>query len=769
MRVVLGFVVFLLIPFFVFSDSKNNQSELSYEAWETTVSRAEAVLLAGRASEQSLEILRQEIAERRSQFKGLISINSDRISLVQTQLNALPAPPDDGSVDTLKSRRNDLKTLLNALKMPGLKANDAFIQADTLISEIDLLLRVRQTDALLTSVESPLRPSIWMQSIPQLYEAIFAPFFEISSMEISDAQKITLKKQAVSIVALIFGAVISWFVSLKITNSIETFKNKNKTSKRRLGALTLPLSILEPMFKFLSLLLFVRALHLSGLVGLKGSLFLDQLPYFGALILFALWLSKHLFSGQVGFLSSLNLDSKITIKFNFGVAALVLILFDLTSTGLAQSSIDIGSNAFATLMITLMASFILWRIFKAIAGIEILFAEKQNANEQFSSVFSRRLIYLINRFLFISLILAPILVAVGYVNAGRELTQSVILTVGLLSAVIIIQDYVIDFYLMVLGEEDNNNDKLIPILLSFVLLLVSLPFFAVIWGVRQQELLEIWSNFQSGFELGTIKLSPGLILSFLIIFTVGYMLTRLLQSALQTTVLPRTAIDSGAQTAIISGVGYVGIFLAAIIAFSTTGLDLSSLAIVAGALSVGIGFGLQNIVSNFVSGIILLIERPVSVGDWIEVSGKMGYVRDISVRSTRIETFDRSDVIIPNAELVSGVVTNYTRGNTVGRVIIPVGVAYGTDTKLVEDILKEIAEAHPKILKNPAPSIVFQGFGSDSLDFEIRAILGDVNWMLSIKSEINHQIAERFAKEGIEIPFAQREIWIKNPESIINT
>ena len=764
MRVLLFFICLTLAPHFGFSTPEAGQSELDYKTWENTVSRAESVLIAGRASEKSLEILRDEINNWRSSFKSKTGLNSDRISLIQTQFNALPSAPDDGSNDPLKIRRDELKTLLNELKVPGLRANDAFIQADTLISEIDLLLRARQTDALLTNVESPLRPIIWAQGASQSFNALFAPINEFRLIEISDAQKTNFRIQAVSIFALVFGALISWFVGLKLTNSIGGITKK--TSEKRIRAVRFPISILELIFKFVSILLIVKAFHLSGVIGLKGSLFLDQIPYFSALLLFALWLPNQLFSSDVGLLSSLNLNNKLTAKSNFAGAAIILILFDLSGTGLAQASIAQDTHSFAVLLITLFASIILWRVCKSISEIENLLPEKQKEDEQRRISLSRRLPNLIYRLLLTSLILAPILVSAGYVNAGLELTKSTILSLGLLLTVIIIQDYVVDLYLIVLGEEEDNRDQLIPILLSFVLLLISLPFFAVIWGVRQQELLEIWSNFQSGFELGTIRLSPGLILSFLVIFTFGYMLTRFVQSALQSTVLPRTTIDRGAQTAIISGVGYVGIFLAAIIAFSTTGLDLSSLAIVAGALSVGIGFGLQNIVSNFVSGIILLIERPVSVGDWIEVSGKMGYVRDISVRSTRIETFDRSDVIIPNADLVSGVVTNYTRGNTVGRLIIPVGVAYGTDTKTVETILREIAEAHPKILKDPGPSVVFQGFGSDSLDFEIRAILGDVNWMLSIKSEINHQIAERFAKEGIEIPFAQRDIWIKNPESL---
>ena len=200
------------------------------------------------------------------------------------------------------------------------------------------------------------------------------------------------------------------------------------------------------------------------------------------------------------------------------------------------------------------------------------------------------------------------------------------------------------------------------------------------------------------------------------------------------------------------------------LAISSAGFDLSSLAFVAGALSLGVGFGLQSIVSNFVSGLILLAERPIKAGDWVSTSGGDGYVRKISVRSTEIETFDRATIIVPNSSLITDTVTNWTHGNKTGRIRIPIGVAYESDPDQVQEILLKCAAEHDLVLGRPEPVVYFMEFGASSLDFELRCFLADINYGMSVMSDLRFSILKELRAANIGIPFPQREIIIKSEE-----
>jgi small-conductance mechanosensitive channel len=261
-----------------------------------------------------------------------------------------------------------------------------------------------------------------------------------------------------------------------------------------------------------------------------------------------------------------------------------------------------------------------------------------------------------------------------------------------------------------------------------------------------------------GIEFGRTRILLGDVLAAVVILLLGVILTRVLYRWLANAVLPRTEMEPSLQNSIATIVGYIGVIVAISMALGRLGLDLQNVALVAGALSVGIGFGLQSVVSNFVSGLILLTERPIRVGDWIVVGNEQGFVRKISVRSTEIETFERASVILPNSDLITGVVKNWTHSNRLGRLAIPVGVSYASDPDQVREILIAAANDHPLLLSMPEPHVLFMGFGDSSLDFELRGIVSDVGQILSTASDLRFEILRRFRAAGIEIPFPQRDV-----------
>jgi small-conductance mechanosensitive channel len=734
-----------------------------FDAWTGIADQAEATIAEFGTTSDDLETLRTQLTDWRERLLAAQTANAPRIATLREQIAALgPAPAEGASEpDEIAARRAELNDQLARAQAPGIAAEEAYRRADGLIREIDSILRARQTDELLRLDPAPVNPANWPGGIAALSRFSVDLWDEMAAAWTNPERRAALADSApVLLLALLLAGVLL----LKGPGWADLLLRKARTRlpQRWWGIVELPLSLLQMVLPVAAVLFLVGAVETTEFFGpmLRGML---GQGLFGAalLMIIVLWLAGHLFPDDDRQAQVLTLPRErraegrlhlIGYGMAVGAEQILTEAFTVRDYGLAVQIV--------TFPVTALGGLLLFRIGQLLRQSA---AAEAGASE--SGGFRPLVVGLLGKGAMAFGVLGPIVGAIGYVSLSQALVHPAMASLGLLGIVALLQRLIYDIYGLILRDDaERAKDALIPVLISFGLALAALPLLALIWGVRPAELLEFWTRFREGFRLGETRISPTDFLVFGVIFGIGYGATRLVQGALKTTILPKTSLDPGGRNAIVAGIGYVGIVLAALAAITSTGLDLSSLAIVAGALSVGIGFGLQNIVSNFVSGIILLIERPVAEGDWIEVGGVQGWVRGISVRSTRIETFDRTNVIVPNADLISGRVTNWTGFNLTGRLIVPVGVAYGTDTRKVERILREIAEAQPLVVLNPPPMAVLMGFGADSLNFEIRMILRDVNFSLSVRSEVNHQIAARFAAEGIEIPFAQRDLWIRNPE-----
>ena len=290
----------------------------------------------------------------------------------------------------------------------------------------------------------------------------------------------------------------------------------------------------------------------------------------------------------------------------------------------------------------------------------------------------------------------------------------------------------------------------------------TIPVLLLVIGFNWLDLLSIGNRIAQGVEIGGQRFSPLQVGIAILAFTILMTATRFFQRLIQRRLFSRMRMDIGVENSLKTLIGYVGLLIALFTGVSMMGFDLSSLAIVAGALSVGIGFGLQSIVNNFVSGLILLFERPIKVGDWVVTTSGEGIVQKISVRSTEIETFDRSSILVPNSELISSSVTNWTHKNTLGRVTVPVGVSYNEDPDRILEILSGVPERLDIILNEPPALVLFTGFGDSSLDFEIRAYIPDVSKSLTSRTALRVEIFKAFREAGVEIPFPQRDLHLRS-------
>lgn len=749
------------------------QTDNDYSRWESFAGQVEQALDSADTSDAALQQMRSTIVVWRSQFADWQNTRSTRLTTLQDELAALGAAPAEGASEPedIAARRQQLNDELAAEQAPNLRASQAYGRADGIITQIDRTLRARQTTQLLQVSPSPLLPSSWQAALDNSRTVAGGVASEVNE-RVATTTSQDFARMLPGTGLLLATAVLLLLIGRRWIRRMAVAALR-VTRGRAAGLVDFVVSVAELALPVIGFWLVLAAIETTGLTGPWIKPFILSAGLAGLTYFTGLWIARRLFpedpaQDALNGLMPPRRDRARRYSEHLVAALALHQLVQRPMLPLSGMSLDKSAGATVPTIFSDAGAGVVHLILITIAAVPLyrLGHLLRKAVGEGSSSLDRAVAGL-GGLVRVVAVGAPLGALAGYISAANAVIWPSIMTMAIIGLVILLQRYLSALWRLMRGAPEGETLPLAPVVIGFLLCLAALPILALIWGARPSDLAEVWTRLSNGFRIGTIRLSPGGILTFILVFTLGYSLTRGAQRTLRTSVLPRTRIDAGGQNAIVSGLGYVGIFLAALLAITSAGINLSSLAIVAGALSVGIGFGMQNIVSNFVSGIILLIERPVTVGDWVKVGNSQGIVQRIAVRSTTIRTFDRTEVIVPNSDLITKEVVNWTRGSLSGRIIVPVTVSYGSDTRKVAKVLAEIAEDQPTVLIDPAPLIVFTDIGDTGLNFELRAVIANINQGVSVSTEIRHQIMTRFAEEGITMPpqgTPQREIWLHNPE-----
>ena len=705
--------------------------------WQKTLDGMEARLQAHDVSDEELQDLRLKAQKIRDELGPARSAAEDHAELVRRDLNALGPAPGAGEAPEapgLRSKRQHLMDLVALAEASGKETELTRSRLDRVVESIKARRRERFTEEVMTRVTSPLNPMLWIRAFPD--------WMSLIASGLDGVQGFVTTLSTGSKVLMVGGAII-W---LLVWHRFRSYLLK--------AHLQGPVSGVDPgLYAALRAILF-DVLLVGGWVGIGGftllmmegggSKILPEVLQPVGLILLTILIQrffKRVLEPEAQFI---EMDPVKAARLGGVVTALTL-LFALEE---GVDALIAGQNASLEVTITNHV------IFSLLAAGILVFLIRS---------YQRGVIRVMTFALILGISVSAL---TGFVALARLLATRGVLSLVLLVGTRVFFRIVDALSRLVLAPGPGLGASLrtrlqfseedaeilvfwLGVVLKALLILSGFLAFLLLWSLDRKDLL-IWiaDSFQ-GFHVGSLSLSPAAILTGLSLFIVLLGMTRFLQRVLEEKIFPKTRLDSGIRHSVRSGFGYLGFGLSSMLAISVMGVDLSNLAIVAGALSVGIGFGLQNIVNNFVSGLILLIERPIKAGDWVVVDGHQGLVKKISVRATQISTFDRTTVYIPNSSLISGAVQNKTNPDRVGRIVLPVLIDQDQDLESVQELLIQMATTLPDVRKHPAPAVFVTGLSDSNVHLEWVVFVQDVESIQKVTSQLYKALLKAFKAETI--------------------
>ena len=716
--------------------------------------------------QNELDDMRALMAADRDRIDGLMARSTFDIRLLNAQIAALGPEPGEGAVEAsaISARRERLDERLSRAMAPILELQERRARAALLVADIDARTSAIANSRRFDRGLSPLDPRTWARAAGEVRNAINVVRGRAS---IVDNPLLFVGLGLASILVL---GVLSYWLGRKVWRAVVDRVMREIASSEgviRHLALIMALDLIAAAV-FVVALAISASLFVVTLVAIfkpdEVSLIVATLMVAATIVAGGQWLGRSIMASPFKQLRLLVLpqDSEKSAVATVRNLSIVLAAEFMLATLEVRGMLAVNVSRLLSSILVAGGAWLIWRM----AAFLRLARDHDREQHQLAGThgatinFSGTIARLMRFFAIVALVAA----VVGYVFLARSILTSTLLSLALVCMAVYLHRSV-SLVVNSLAEGALKQYRrllhFLPLVAGFILVLMVLPVLAIIWGYNANQIGEGILLLKNGMQFGEVRISAGDVVTFFVVFFIGFFVTRWIQRFLSLAIIPELGIDSGAQASIVTFLGYVGITLAAFVAIATTGLDLSSLAFVAGALSVGLGFGLQSVVENFVSGILLLIERPVKVGDWVEVGQYSGIVRKIAVRSTHIETFDRHQIIVPNSQLITEVVKNRSFSVGPSRITVPVGVAYGTDLDRARDVLLEIAHANDKTLEYPEPAVAMDGFGDSAINLKILAFVAEATDGAPTASALNFEIARRFEDEGISIPFPQRDLHVR--------